>query len=124
MNNTIVILLMPYFILPINLSRAKSLSCYVDQMKFTFRNYIIMRYACNVDAKVRVTFGNFPLKFQKSIIILFGRCIWNVITRTPDNIERYLSYSSPTCKSYYRPTNKVLSRVYKCVYKRVYKCMH
>lgn len=99
MNDAIVtLLLMSYFILPISLSCARSLSCYIDQMKFTFRNYIIMRYARNVDARARVTFDNFPLKFQEPIIILFGLCIWNVITRTPDNIERYLSYPSPTSR--------------------------
>lgn len=96
-SDAIVTLLLMYAlrILPINLSRARSLSCYVDQMKFTFPNYIIMRYACNVDARACVTFGNFLLKFQESVIILFGRYIWNVITRIPDN-ERYLSYPSPT----------------------------
>lgn len=76
-------LLFTYFILPISLSRVRNLSCYVDHMKFTFRHYIIMRYVCNVNAQAHVTFGNFPLKFQEPVIILFGRCIWNVITRYP-----------------------------------------
>jgi len=59
-NNAIVmLLLMSHFILPISLSRARNLSCYIDQMKFTFWNYII-RYACNGDARTRATFGNFP----------------------------------------------------------------
>jgi len=61
-------------------------------------------------------FRQFSGKFRESVIILFGRRIRNVITRSLDNPERYLSYPSPAWESYYRPTNKVSPRVCTCMH--------